>query len=110
MRKIISLLLLGITIFTFAFSSPALASDTANGAKIFGANCASCHVGGKNLVQANKSLSKSDLEKYGMYSQEAIVTQVTNGKNAMPMFQGRLKPEQAADVAAYVLEQAEKGW
>lgn len=110
MKRIISLLLLGITIFTFAFSSPAFATDAVNGAKIFSANCAACHAGGKNLVQANKSLSKSDLEKYSMYSQEAIISQVTNGKNAMPAFKGRLKPEQIEDVAAYVLAQADKGW
>ncbi|KZL51763.1 cytochrome C6 [Nodularia spumigena CENA596] len=110
MKRIISLLLLGITIFTFAFSSPALAADTVSGAKIFSGNCASCHAGGKNLVQANKSLKKGDLEKYGMYSAEAIISQVTNGKNAMPAFKGRLKSEQIENVAAYVLEQADKGW
>ncbi|TVP57922.1 MAG: cytochrome C6 [Nodularia sp. (in: Bacteria)] len=110
MKKIISLLLLGITIFTFAFSSPALAADTVNGAKIFSANCAACHAGGRNLVKANKSLNKGDLEKYGLYSAEAIISQVTNGKNAMPAFKGRLKSEQIENVAAYVLEQADKGW
>lgn len=110
MKRIISLLLLGITIFTFAFSSPALAADTVNGAKIFSANCAACHAGGRNLVQAQKTLKKGDLEKYGMYSQEAIISQVTKGKNAMPAFGGRLKPEQIEDVAAYVIAQADKGW
>ncbi len=110
MKRIISLLLLGITIFTFAFSSPALAADTVNGAKIFSANCASCHAGGRNLVKADKSLKKDDLEKYGMYSAEAIISQVTNGKDAMPAFRGRLKANQIEDVAAYVLEQADKGW
>lgn len=110
MKRIISLLLLGITIFTFAFSSPALAADTVSGAKIFRANCASCHAGGKNLVQANKTLKKDDLEKYGLYSAEAIISQVTNGKNAMPAFKGRLKADQLEDIAAYVLEQADKGW
>jgi cytochrome c6 len=109
MKKLISVLLLGIAIFTFAFSSPALA-DAASGAKVFSGNCASCHAGGKNLVQANKSLKKEDLEKYGMYSAEAIISQVTKGKNAMPAFNGRLKTEQIADVAAYVLEQADNGW
>ncbi|MBH8566900.1 c-type cytochrome [Nostoc sp. CENA67] len=109
MKKILSILLLGITIFTFAFSSPALA-DAASGAKIFSANCASCHAGGKNLVKAEKSLKKDALEKYGLYSAEAIITQVTNGKNAMPAFKGRLKPNQIEDVAAYVLEQADKDW
>ncbi len=104
------MLLLSIAIFTFAFNHPALAADAANGAKVFSANCASCHAGGKNLVQANKSLNKSDLEKYGMNSAEAIIAQVTNGKNAMPAFKARLKPEQIEDVAAYVLGQADKSW
>ena len=110
MKKIISLLLLGITIFTFAFSSPALAADTVNGAKIFSANCAACHAGGRNLVQAQKTLKKDALEKYGLYSEAAIISQVTNGKNAMPAFKGRLKSEQIENVSAYVLEQADKGW
>lgn len=110
MKKILSLILLGITIFTFAFSSPALAADSANGAKLFSANCASCHAGGKNLVQAQKTLKKDALEKYGMYSAEAIIAQVTKGKNAMPAFQGRLKPNQIEDVAAYVLEKADNDW
>ncbi|MBD2294700.1 c-type cytochrome [Anabaena sphaerica FACHB-251] len=110
MKKIISVLLLGITIFTFAFSSPALAADAASGAKLFSANCASCHAGGKNLVNAAKSLKKEALEKYGLYSTEGIIAQVTNGKGAMPAFKDRLKAAQIEDVAAYVLEQAEAGW
>ncbi|MBD2169134.1 c-type cytochrome [Calothrix membranacea FACHB-236] len=110
MKKFFSIVLLGIAIFTFAFSNPALAADSASGAKVFSANCASCHAGGKNLVQANKNLQKDALEKYGMYSADAIIAQVTNGKNAMPAFKGRLKPNQIEDVAAYVLESADKSW
>lgn len=111
MKRIVSVLLLGMAIFTFAFSSPAFAAgDAASGAKLFSANCASCHAGGKNLVQANKTLQKDALEKYGMYSADAIITQVTNGKNAMPAFKGRLNGQQIEDVAAYVLSQADKGW
>ncbi|MHC5827773.1 MAG: c-type cytochrome, partial [Nostoc sp.] len=64
MKKIITVMLLGIAIFTFVFSSPALAADAVSGAKVFSANCASCHAGGKNLVQANKNLKKDALEKY----------------------------------------------
>lgn len=109
MKKILSILLVGAVIFGFAFNRPALA-DAAAGGAVFNANCASCHAGGRNLVQANKSLSKADLEKYGMNSIEAIVTQVTNGKNAMPAFKGRLKDTQIQDVAAYVLSKAEAGW
>lgn len=111
MKRIVSVLLLGVAIFTFAFSRPALAEgDPVAGGKIFSANCASCHAGGKNLVNAQKTLQKDALEKYNMYSEEAIITQVTKGKNAMPAFGGRLKPEQIANVASYVLSQADKGW
>ncbi|MEH2161383.1 MAG: c-type cytochrome [Nostoc sp.] len=110
MKKLITVMLLGIAIFTFAFSSPALAGDAVSGAKVFSANCASCHAGGKNLVNAAKSLKKADLEKYDMYSAEAIIAQVTKGKAAMPAFGKRLKAEQIENVTAYVLEQADKGW
>ncbi|MCF4966512.1 cytochrome c6 PetJ [Nostoc sp. CMAA1605] len=108
MKKIFSILLVGIAIFTFAFSNSALAADSANGATIFNANCAACHAGGKNLVQANKTLKIDALKEYGMDSAEAIITQVTNGKNAMPAFKGRLNDAQIEDVAAYVLDQADK--
>ncbi|MEH2059969.1 MAG: c-type cytochrome [Nostoc sp.] len=110
MRKMITVILLGIAIFTFAFSSPALAGDAASGAKVFTANCASCHAGGKNLVNAAKSLKKADLEKYDMYSADKIIAQVTKGKGAMPAFGARLKADKIEDVAAYVLSQADKDW
>ncbi|MBV6626323.1 MAG: c-type cytochrome [Rivularia sp. (in: Bacteria)] len=109
MKKIFAILLLGVAIFSFAFNPPALA-DAAAGGAVFNANCASCHAGGRNLVQANKSLSKADLEKYGMNSIEAITNQVNNGKNAMPAFKGRLSDAQIQDVAAYVLSKSEAGW
>ena len=110
MKKIISVLLLGITIFTFAFINPAFAADTGAGEKIFTANCASCHAGGKNLVNAAKSLSKADLEEYNIYSESAIIAQVTNGKNSMPAFKNNLSADDIANVAAYVMEQATAGW
>jgi cytochrome c6 len=110
LKRLISLVLLAITFVTLGFSSPALAGDAANGAKIFSANCAACHAGGGNVIMANKTLKKEALEKYGMNSLEAITKQVTNGKNAMPSFKGRLNDQQIEDVATYVLEQTEKGW
>ncbi|MGJ0605569.1 cytochrome c6 PetJ [Cylindrospermopsis raciborskii] len=110
MKRIISVLLLGIAIFTLAFSNSALAVDAEAGSRVFKANCAQCHLGGKNLVNAAKTLKKEALEKYDMYSQEAIVSQVTKGKGAMPAFGKRLKSAQIENVAAYVLEQADEGW
>lgn len=110
MKKLLSVVLLAIAVLTFALGSPAFAADTANGAKVFGANCAACHMGGRNVVMADKTLQKEALTKYGMDSVDAIITQVTKGKNAMPAFKGRLSDQQIEDVANYVLEQSEKGW
>lgn len=111
MRRLLSVILLILGIATLVLTNPALADgDPAAGATIFSANCASCHMGGKNVVNAAKTLKKADLDKYGMYSLEAIITQVSKGKNAMPALLGRLSPQQIEDVASYVLAQADKGW
>lgn len=110
MKKLLSLFLLACAIATFALTPAAWAGDAVKGVQVFSANCASCHMGGKNVVNAQKTLQKEALEKYGMNSLEAIKTQVTNGKNAMPAFGGRLTAEQIEDVATYVLAQSEKGW
>jgi cytochrome c6 len=110
MKKFLSSILLVMALMTLTFARPALAGDAANGAKLFAANCAACHAGGKNVVNAAKTLQKGDLEQYGMNSLEAIKTQVTKGKNAMPAFGGRLSEQEIDDVATYVLAQSEKGW
>ncbi|MBF2097188.1 MAG: c-type cytochrome [Gloeomargaritaceae cyanobacterium C42_A2020_066] len=88
---------------------PAMAADLAHGAQVFSANCAACHMGGRNVIVATKTLQKADLEKYGM-DLAAITMQVTKGKNAMPAFGGRLSTTDIDDVANYVLAEAEKGW
>lgn len=110
MKKLLSVVLLVITVFTFASGRPALAADIASGAKVFSANCVACHMGGNNVIMANKTLKKEALQQFGMDSAEAIVYQVQHGKNAMPAFGGRLSDQQIEDVTAYVLDQAEKGW
>jgi len=110
MLKRISVTVLSLAVALFVFVSPAWAGDAVNGAKIFGANCAACHAGGNNVVNAQKTLKKDVLEKYDMYSLDKVKYQVVHGKNAMPAFGGRLTDEQVEDVATYVLSQADKGW
>ena len=110
MKRLLITLLSFLVITNFTWINPALAGDAANGAKLFTANCASCHMGGGNVVMGNKTLKKDALEKYSMASLEGIVNQVTNGKNAMPAFGKKLSPQEIEDVATYVLDQAEKGW
>ena len=96
--------------FTLVLGRPTLAVELADGAKVFSDNCAACHIGGGNIIIANKTLKKQALEKYNMASMEDIVNQVQNGKSAMPAFRGRLTDQQIENVAAYILEKAEKGW
>jgi len=110
LKKLISVIALAIAFLTVTFTSPALAGDAALGAKVFSANCTACHIGGNNVVMANKTLKKEALEKYGFTSVDAIIAQVTKGKNAMPAFGGRLTAAQIENVATYVLEQSAKGW
>ncbi|NJP11966.1 MAG: c-type cytochrome [Leptolyngbyaceae cyanobacterium RU_5_1] len=114
MRKVLPILLLFVAVFTLIFAHPAIADEStvvlAQGAKVFSANCAACHMNGNNVVSANKNLKAETLKQYGMDSLDAIVNQVTNGKSAMPAFKGRLNDEQIKAVATYVLNQSTQGW
>ena len=86
----------------------AVAGDAKKGIDIFDANCAACHAGGQNVIMPEKTLQKDALVSYlaGGMKESSVVSQVTNGKNAMPAFGGRLEDEDIADVAAYVINQA----
>ena len=105
MKRILTILAIAISIFSMSVSwggiQPALA-DIAEGEKIFNNNCAACHAGGLNRVVAAKTLKLAALEKYGMNSVEAITTQVTKGKGAMPAFGKKLSAEEINTVANYV--------
>mmetsp|Transcript_69 Transcript_69/g.104 ORF Transcript_69/g.104 Transcript_69/m.104 type:complete len:146 (-) Transcript_69:348-785(-) len=92
-----------------AGATPAFAGSADAGGLVFSANCAACHAGGNNVIQAEKTLKKDALVSYlsGGFKESSIVTQVTNGKNAMPAFGGRLSDEEIGDVAAYVFATAE---
>lgn len=114
LSKLIPLVLLVFAIlfaiFNLVGAAPAQAGETGDGAKIFSSICASCHIGGGNIIIAHKTLKMPALEKFNMNSLEAIIYQVENGKNAMPAFKGRLTKQEIENVSAYVLEKAENGW
>jgi cytochrome c6 len=103
----------GLGLAALAVAMPAMAADLSNGESVFQGNCAACHAGGQNSVQVEKTLELTSLKSYLANfngDESAIVTQVTNGKNAMPAFGGRLEDDEIADVAAYVLSKAKGGW
>ena len=108
MKKLLSIGLMAIALVTFIFSSPAYAAKT--GAEVFGGACITCHMGGGNTIMPNKTLSKDDLVTNKMYDKDKIITQVTNGKGAMPPWGGQFTPEEISNVADYVLANADAGW
>jgi cytochrome c6 len=114
LKRFLLIPLLAIALFSFPLPSPALATDVSNAAKIFNSNCASCHIGGNNVLIAEKTLKKEALQKYlenyNSNSLEAIIHQIENGKNAMPAFKDKLSAQKIYEVAAYVYQKAEQGW
>lgn len=109
MRNIyISLSIIGLAMVSLVASVNAF--DIRNGENVFTANCSACHAGGNNVIMPEKTLKKDALSSNQMDSMKAITYQVTNGKNAMPAFGGRLSDNEIEDVASFVLDQSEKDW
>ena len=111
------LLLLLALIGPVLLPTPALALENASleqGEGIFSSNCAACHMGGGNVIRANRSLKIRDLnahlEEYQQDPLEAIEHQIEAGKNAMPSYEGKLSEAEIIAVATYVEQQAELGW
>ena len=92
------------------FCTPVQAVDINHGENVFTANCSACHAGGLNVIMPEKTLRKDALSDNEMNSVGAITYQVTNGKNAMPAFGGRLSDNDIEDVANFVLSKSEKAW
>lgn len=87
----------------FAFSTWSVAADTA--ADLFKTKCAACHGAtgagdtamGKNLKL--RDLGSADVQKQ---SDEELANIITNGKNKMPKYEGKLTKEQIADLVKYI--------
>ncbi|AFY54846.1 cytochrome c, mono- and diheme variants family [Rivularia sp. PCC 7116] len=109
MRNFIQFVLFTILLFIICLQQPVLA-DTVDGAKIFSANCAGCHINGGNIIRRGKNLKIKALKKYKMDSVEAIYNIVTYGKNNMSAYKDRLTESEIQAVSIYVLKQAENNW
>lgn len=114
LRILLLILLFAIALSFFIFTSPVQAAEISDAAKIFNSNCASCHIGGGNVLIAEKTLKKEALQQYlknyDTDSIAAIIHQIQNGKNAMPAFKSKLSKDEIIQVAAYVFQKAEQGW
>ena len=111
------LLLLLALIGPVLLPTPAQALDSASieqGEQIFSSNCAACHMGGGNVIRANRTLKISDLndhvEAYSSSPLEALEHEIEDGLNAMPSYADKLSEEEIMAVATYVEQRAELGW
>ena len=105
---------------TNLLSAPAMAVDKVEssaferGEQIFNSNCAACHMGGGNVIRANRTLKISDLnnhvEAYASTPLEALEHEIEDGLNAMPSYADKLSEEEIIAVATYVEQRAELGW
>ena len=80
------------------------------GKNLFNQNCIAGHKRGQNVIIPEKNLKRLTLEANGMYSNEAIIYQVLNGKNGMPAFGGRLTENEIEDIAGYIMISAENNF
>ena len=95
--------------FCLFFLSLAM-SNIAGADAVFDKNCASCHAGGGNIMNPDKTLTMDSLKKNGVDNKGAIKKLIADGKAPMPGFASSLDAKQIDSVAGYVLNQAKKGW
>lgn len=110
-RLILNVIVLGTMSFVYADSSGGLSGpdkiDARNGADIYAASCAACHMpNGKGATGAGfyPSLVDNDNLKQEAYPEVVVLY----GLHAMPAFGGVLDDEQIANVINYVRNNFEK--
>lgn len=77
-------------------ATPAIASDTPDGAKIFSKKCKMCHkINKKKVGPAVKAMNQDS---------EVLRSVIANGKKMMPKYSGKLSAEEIDAVVAYLKE------
>jgi cytochrome c6 len=86
-------------------------SQAQSAGETFKLNCVACHgADGKSAVRMGRILGAADLTAAAVQSQSdaQLVNVITNGKNKMPPFDGKLSKEQTAGLVAYIRELGKK--
>lgn len=94
------------------FPETAPAADIVRGAAIFNGNCASCHVGGGNVINEQKTLQKQALDKFVGGTDPDILENFvkTSMRHKNLIFfnlpGGKLTEQDYVDVTTYIADQA----
>ena len=76
------------------------AANTINGGKLYGQYCVGCHgPSGQGVMPGTPNFSRGDAL---LQPDNALLTVIKNGKNAMPGFQGAISDHDILDVIAYL--------
>jgi cytochrome c6 len=106
MRKMFSLVLAAFLVV--AFCLPTFADEAkVDGKALYASKCAMCH-GADGAAKAMAKGSANFNDPAFALGADEIVKVSMAGKNKMPKFEGKLKPEEAAAIAAYIKTLAPK--
>jgi cytochrome c6 len=92
-------------IMALSLAGAAFAQDAAAGKTVFASKCVVCHgADGAGKTSIGKSLNIKDLHSAEVQkmSDADLKSAITNGKNKMPPFKGKISEVQLNDVVAYV--------
>ncbi|MGB5136178.1 MAG: c-type cytochrome [Prochlorococcaceae cyanobacterium] len=88
----------------------AVRAEPGEGARLFEAHCAGCHLQGGNIIRRRKTLKLAALEREGIASEAAIATIAAAGVGQMSAYGDVLGEAGVGSVAAWVWQQAQAGW
>jgi cytochrome c6 len=89
---------------------PASEAWSTDGAQLFEAHCAGCHVNGGNIIRRGKTLKLAALQRQDLASRESIARIAAAGIGQMSGYQPVLGDAGVEAVASWVWQQAEAGW
>ena len=83
---------------------PTIAAEQENGEAGFKENCAECHIGGGNIVNPNKTLSKMDRNTNGIKTADDIVRVMRKPGEGMTKFDEKtISDIDARKIAEYII-------
>ena len=100
--------LIAVVLLLGLWTSPALAAS--EGAMLFEAHCAGCHLNGGNIIRRSKTLKLKALERNGIHGPVDIAMIATEGRGQMSGYGEVLGADGAEAVAEWIWQQAQNDW
>ena len=102
--------LVGLLLMLALWIAPAPVHAAADGAALFEAHCAGCHLNGGNIIRRGKNLKLKTLERDDIATVEAIAAIAREGRGQMSGYAEVLGTDGDQLVAEWILLQAQNAW